>query len=205
MTTPRDHRFLFSIQLSLLLPFPQTHTQRNIKRLIHTNVLSAGSVRRRPAFAPEHQEVRNIGEEEKKRKSQSSLSKQAQVFSGINWRQRDAGAHNWNTYLFSVLNIGSRSIDNHTNTEQQNYTGSNNCTARQSLFKMSNILLVLVSNTKSSVYLDSLHLWVTAMTSGPFFQLTHTVQLCYKRKHHRSFCLLKVRIQLTPPPIINMC
>lgn len=68
MTTPRDHQFLFCIHLSLLLPFPQTHTQRNIKRLIHTNVLSAGSVRRR---LPLHPSIRRCKTSERKEKKGS--------------------------------------------------------------------------------------------------------------------------------------
>lgn len=62
MRTPRDHQFLFCTQLSLLLP---THT--NIKRLIHTNVHSAASVR---WWLPLHLSVRRWKTSERKRKKE---------------------------------------------------------------------------------------------------------------------------------------
>lgn len=107
MRTPRDHQFLFSIQLSLLLPFPQTHTQKHQAFNSYQCALCCFS-KVAAAFAPERQEVQNIWEEKKKGKSQSSPSKQAQVFSGINWRQLDVDANNRNTsllyWIFSILN-----------------------------------------------------------------------------------------------------
>ena len=79
MRTPRDQQFLFCIQLSLLLllPFPHTHTHTHtrththahahIKHLIHTNVLSAASVRRR---LPLHHSIRRGKTSERKRKKE---------------------------------------------------------------------------------------------------------------------------------------
>lgn len=51
---------------------PQTHTQRNIKRLIHTNVLSAGSVRWR---SPLHPRIRRWKTSERKTGRKKEVTK----------------------------------------------------------------------------------------------------------------------------------